>query len=353
LRILVTGGAGFVGSAFVQALMSVEDISVLVLDIMSYAANEEALVPFADHPNFRLVTADICDQSAVRQALRSFEPDAVVNLAAETHVDRSIDSPQQFVRTNVLGTGVLLEESHAYWRMLPAGARERFRFHQVSTDEVFGPAASRPFTEEASYNPSSPYAASKAGADHLVRAWGRTYGLPVLITFSTNNYGPWQFPEKLIPLVLVKALNRETIPIYGDGTQRRDWLHVEDHVAGILAVLLYGSPGQSYCIAAGSDVTNLEVVRLLLQQLDRKRPAVSGSYESLIQHVEDRPGHDQRYALDATKVEAELGWRCGKSLKTGLADTIDWYLENESWWRGILERTYDGKRLGLDAQRIL
>ncbi|MHB8528230.1 MAG: dTDP-glucose 4,6-dehydratase [Caulobacteraceae bacterium] len=351
LRILVTGGAGFIGSALVRHLIAETAYEVLNLDCLTYAGDPRSLAGVKDHPRYRFVKADVRDAGAVRKALGDFEPDVVTHLAAESHVDRSIDGPAAFVHTNVVGTFNLLAESVEYWRRLPDPRQGRFRFHHISTDEVFGSLDEGRFTETTAYDPRSPYSASKAGADHLARAWGHTYGLPVIITNCSNNYGPYQFPEKLIPLMIIRALAGESLPVYGAGANVRDWLEVADHARALTAVFQSGAPGETYVIGGRCEKTNLEVVRKVCETLDRLRPRGDGRpYALQIAHVADRPGHDLRYAVDPAKLERELGWRAKETFESGLERTVAWYLDNEWWWRPILARRYSGERLGLAVQ---
>ena len=348
MRVLITGGAGFIGSALARRLMAGGGHSVLVYDALTYAASPDALAGLDGRPGYAFVQGDVCDAAAVAAALAAFRPEIIAHLAAETHVDRSIDGPQAFVQTNVMGTAVMLEQALAYWRGQDAAGRERFRFHHISTDEVFGSLgdAGR-FTETSPYDPRSPYAASKAGADHLVRAWGKTYGLPVLVTNCSNNYGPFHFPEKLIPLVIARALQGRTLPVYGDGEQVRDWLHVDDHARALEAVFLRGAPGRTYNVGGDAERRNIDVVRAICSLLDRRRPREDGlSYAEQIVFAPDRPGHDRRYAIDASRIRNELGWAPEIDFDRGLETTVAWYLENEAWWRAILAGRYDGGRLG-------
>ncbi len=348
-RILVTGGAGFIGSALIRRLIAATPHRVLNLDALTYAASRDALAEVEGHERYGFIHADIREREAVRAALAEFAPDIVTHLAAESHVDRSIDAPGAFIEVNVGGTTSLLSETLAYWRALPSPRRERFRFHHISTDEVFGAlAATGVFSETSPYDPRSPYSASKAGADHIVRAFGHTFGLPVLITNCSNNYGPWQFPEKLIPLMIIKALRGEPLPVYGAGDQVRDWLHVEDHVEALIRVFEAGTPGETYLIGGRCERTNLDIVRAICAHLDGVRPRPDGKpHADAIAHVADRPGHDRRYAVDPSKIERELGWRVGTPFGDGMARTIDWYLAREAWWAPILEGAYAGERLGL------
>ena len=347
-RVLATGGAGFIGSALVRHLVTESDHEVLNVDALTYAGNLSSLAPVAGHPRYRFVHADICDAAAMASVFDDFRPDVVCHLAAESHVDRSIDGPAAFVRTNVVGTFTLLAAALDHWRGLDGAAKERFRFHHISTDEVFGALGDTGFfTEATAYDPRSPYSASKAGSDHLVRAWHHTYGLPVVLTNCSNNYGPYHFPEKLIPLMIIKCLAGEALPIYGAGANIRDWLYVEDHVRALRAVFERGAPGGSYMVGGNSERTNLDVVGTICATLDRVRPRDDGqSYAAQISYVADRPGHDFRYAIDASKLREELGWRPCESFESGIEKTIRWYLDNEPWWREILSGAYAGERLG-------
>lgn len=347
-RFLVTGGAGFIGSAVARFLIGETDHHALVVDKLTYAGNRASLGSIADDPRFSFVEADIADAAKMRDVLEHFCPDVVMHLAAESHVDRSIDGPGAFVQTNVVGTFVLLQAALDYWRGLPAPAASRFRFHHVSTDEVFGSLGPQgSCTECSSYQPSSPYSASKAAADHLVRAWHHTYGLPTIVSNCTNNYGPYHFPEKLIPLVILNALEGEPLPVYGRGEQVRDWLYVEDHVRALVLVAERGDPGESYNVSGGSERTNIAVVRDICALLDElARDPAAGPRERLIAFVADRPGHDLRYALDATKIRRELGWQPRENLATGLRKTVEWFLANRAWWEPIRRKVYRGERLG-------
>jgi dTDP-glucose 4,6-dehydratase len=349
-RVLVTGGAGFIGSALCRHLMNSGRYDVLNLDKLTYAADLAAVADAAALPNYRLEIADICERTKVREIFDRFRPDWVFHLAAETHVDRSIDSPEAFLETNVIGTQRLLAGALDYWRGLDAGARETFRFVHVSTDEVYGTlGATGSFTEESPYRPNSPYAASKAAADHLARAWHVTYGLPVIISNCSNNYGPYQFPEKLIPHMVIRALKGQSLPVYGAGENVRDWLFVDDHVTALLAIAQKGRLGEKYNVGGHGERRNIDVVRAICGHLDRLRPRAHGTYADLIAFVADRPGHDLRYAIDPGKTEREIGWRQSTDLEAGLAQTIAWYVENESWWQAKLDAGYQAQRLGVGA----
>ena len=347
MRILVTGGCGFIGSALVLHLVRDLGHDVLTLDALTYAANPVSLAPLAEDPRHRLVEADICDADAVRAAFADFRPDAVMHLAAESHVDRSITDPGAFIRTNVIGTQVMLDAARGHHEGLAADAKGRFRFLHVSTDEVYG---SLPpggfFTEGSRYDPRSPYSASKAASDHLARAWHETYGLPVLVTNCSNNYGPRHFPEKLIPLMILNALEGKKLPVYGDGLNERDWIHVEDHARGLVAVLERGRVGETYLLGGRAVRNNLAVVEALCAAFDRLRPE-HAPHARLIAFVADRPGHDRRYAIDPGKAEAEIGWAPSKTFEQALEETVRWYLDNAAWWRPIREGRYAGERLGL------
>jgi len=349
--ILVTGGMGFIGSAVLRHLLATTDATVLNLDKLTYAASPEALGEWRAHPRHIHLPADICDHAAVAAAFAQHRPSHVMHLAAESHVDRSIDAPGDFVRTNVLGTQVLLDAARVHWATLSGAAKAAFRFHHVSTDEVFGALGhgDKPFDETTPYDPRSPYSASKAASDHLVRAWHHTYGLPTFVSNTTNNYGPWQFPEKLIPLVALNALEGRKLPVYGDGSNVRDWLHVEDHAEALVLALFRGQPGETYCIGPRQERSNLEVVQAICATLDRLRPDPAGPRARLITFVPDRPGHDLRYAMDPSRAEAKLGWRARYDFASGLEATLRWYLDNEAWWGPIRARRYAGQRLGTAA----
>nr|WP_302474444.1 dTDP-glucose 4,6-dehydratase [Roseococcus sp. MDT2-1-1] len=348
VTLLLTGGCGFIGSAVVRHILGTTDEAVVNIDKLTYAASPEALEAWRAHPRHVLIQADICDAEAMRSAFRTHRPRAVMHLAAESHVDRSIDGPAEFIRTNVVGTQVMLEAAREYWSGLEGEAKAAFRFHHVSTDEVFGSLypGDPPFTPETPYDPRSPYSASKAASDHLVRAWNHTYGFPSFVSNTTNNYGPWQFPEKLIPLVTLNALEGKQLPVYGKGDNVRDWLHVEDHAEALALALFRGQPGATYCIGPRQERTNLDVVKAICATLDRLRPDPAGPRERLITFVKDRPGHDFRYAMDPSGAEAALGWKARFDFESGLEHTIRWYLDHEAWWRPIREKAYAGQRLG-------
>lgn len=338
MRILVTGGAGFIGSALVRQLISHTDASVLTFDKLTYAGHVENLESIADNDRHQLIVADVADRQAVHDAFVSFRPTAVMHLAAESHVDRSIMNPDDFIKTNVMGTYVFLDEALAYWQSLDAPGLQEFRFIHVSTDEVFGSLGQEgTFSEKSQYQPNSPYSASKAGADHLARAWFSTYGLPVIITNCSNNYGPYQYPEKLIPVIINNALSGTAMPIYGAGDQVRDWLHVDDHVRALMRTLIAGQPGETYCIASGEEVNNLNLVHMICELLDDLVPTSAHiPHKNLISHVTDRLGHDKRYAMDWRKIETNLDWRPSVSLRDGLRETVSWYLAHQDWSKMVL-----------------
>lgn len=348
---LVTGGAGFIGGNFVLGLLKSADAKIINYDKLTYAGNLETLASVADHPTHIFLRGDICDRDRMRRVLDEHRPDCIVNFAAESHVDRSIDVPGEFIQTNIVGTFEMLQAARAYWEGLGEEAQKRFRFLHVSTDEVYGSLGETGlFTEETPYAPNSPYAASKAAADHLVRAFHRTYRLPLLTTNCSNNYGPYQFPEKLLPLMIGHALSGKPLPIYGDGRQVRDWLYVEDHCRGILKVLEQGKIGEVYNIGGHCEKTNLEVVQTLCDVLDEMVPdSPHVPHRSLISFVEDRPGHDRRYAIDATKIQRQLGWTPSETFESGLRKTVHWYLENQDWVEHVMSGAYRGERLGLGA----
>ena len=348
-RILVTGGAGFIGSALVRQLIAETSAEVCNVDKLTYAGNLASLAQARQSNRHQFHQVDICDGPALARILADFQPDTVMHLAAESHVDRSIDGPAEFIQTNVVGTFTLLDAATAYWRGRDEANRAAFRFHHISTDEVFGSLGSEgQFDEATAYDPRSPYSASKAASDHLVRAWHHTHGLPVVLTNCSNNYGPYHFPEKLIPLTILKAIAGENLPVYGDGSNVRDWLHVEDHARALRAVVEHGRLGETYCVGGNAERTNLQVVHAICDELDRLRPRGDGqSYRTQISFVTDRPGHDFRYAIDAGKLKAELGWEPRESFESGIAATVRWYLDNEDWWRAVQSGAYQGERLGL------
>ncbi len=349
MRILITGGAGFIGSALIRHLLNHTEHQVLNLDKLTYAGNLESLASVAANPRYRFVQADIADSTAVSRALDEFQPDAIMHLAAESHVDRSIDGPAAFIQTNIVGTYALLEATRSYWMQLEPVRKAAFRFHHISTDEVYGDlhGADELFTERTPYAPSSPYSASKAASDHLVRAWQRTYGLPVLLSNCSNNYGPYHFPEKLIPLVILNALDGKPLPVYGNGQQVRDWLYVEDHARALLKVVSEGKVGETYNIGGHNEQKNLHVVESICALLDELAPRQSGgSYKEQISFVSDRPGHDLRYAIDASKIERELGWKPEETFASGLRKTVHWYLDNLDWCRRVQDGSYQRERLG-------
>jgi dTDP-glucose 4,6-dehydratase len=349
--VFVTGGAGFIGSALVRQLIARGDVRVVVIDLLTYAGNRESLASVEDSPMFVFEQVDICDGDALAVLFHRHQPTGVYHLAAESHVDRSIDGPAAFIETNVVGTFRLLDATLGYWRTLAPATRASFRFLHVSTDEVYGSLGAEGFfSEETPYAPNSPYSASKAGSDHLVRAWHHTYGLPTVTTNCSNNYGPCQFPEKLIPLVLQRAVQGQPLPVYGRGENVRDWLYVDDHAAALQLALATGRPGETYAIGGRSERTNLEVVRAICGLLDELRPAPDGAkHESLITFVTDRPGHDLRYAIDSSRIERELGWRRAETFETGLRKTVAWYLDHPEWVERVLSGAYRGERLGLHS----
>ena len=351
MRILVTGGAGFIGSALIRHLLANTGHEVLNLDKLTYAGVLTSLADVENEPRYRFVRADICDAQAVAATLESFQPEIVAHLAAESHVDRSIEGPSAFIETNLVGTFTMLQQVLTYWQGLGAERKAAFRFHHISTDEVFGSLGKDGFfTEETAYDPRSPYSASKAGSDHLVRAWGHTYGLPVLLSNCSNNYGPYHFPEKLIPLIIIRALAGEPLPVYGDGANVRDWLFVEDHARALHTVFERGVPGQSYNVGGNAERRNIEVVETICAVLDNLRPREDGnSYASQITFVADRPGHDRRYAIDAAKIRSELGWAPKVTFEEGIEATVCWYLQRPDWWQPLVSGRYDTERLGLVA----
>jgi dTDP-glucose 4,6-dehydratase len=352
MKVLVTGGAGFIGSAVCRHFVAERGATVLNVDKLTYAANLASLRPIENQPGYSFHQADVCDRAAIASLIAEFAPDAVLHLAAESHVDRSIDGPGEFIRTNIDGTYAMLDAALDYWRKLPSDRAARFRFHHVSTDEVFGALGARgKFTETSRYKPNSPYAASKAASDHLVRAWHETYGMPALLSNCSNNYGPYHFPEKLIPLAILKALHGETVPVYGRGRNVRDWLYVEDHARALYTILTEGQPGASYNVGGDGERTNIAVVTQICALLDEMVPnSPHRPHAKLITFVADRPAHDQRYAIDATKIRSELGWRAQESFDTGLRRTVRWYLDNRDWWEPIWYGRYPGTRLGTGTQ---
>lgn len=352
--ILVTGGAGFIGSAVVRHIIQDTPYQVVNLDKLTYAGNLESLNSVSDSPRYQFEQADICDRSAMERIFAQYRPDVVMHLAAESHVDRSIDGPAAFIETNIIGTYTLLEAARNYWNALEPQAKAAFRFHHISTDEVYGDLEGPDslFTETTPYAPSSPYSASKASSDHLVRAWRRTYGLPTLITNCSNNYGPFHFPEKLIPLMILNALAGKPLPVYGKGEQIRDWLYVEDHARALVKVATEGAVGETYNIGGHNERKNIDVVHTLcdlLEELVPNKPAGVAHYRDLITYVADRPGHDLRYAIDASKIAHDLGWVPQETFESGIRKTVIWYLENETWWRRVQDGSYAGERLGLGA----
>ncbi|WP_443090756.1 dTDP-glucose 4,6-dehydratase [Basfia succiniciproducens] len=353
MKILVTGGAGFIGSALIRYIINQRQDEVINLDKLTYAANLDSLETVSLNPRYSFERADICDRAALDRIFADHQPDAVMHLAAESHVDRSIDGAGIFIQTNIVGTYTLLEAARHYWNRLDTERKKTFRFHHISTDEVYGDLADKNalFTEETPYSPSSPYSASKASADHLVRAWHRTYGLPTIVSNCSNNYGPFQFPEKLIPLMILNALEGKPLPVYGNGLQIRDWLFVEDHVRALYKILTEGRVGETYNIGGNNEKSNIEVVKTLctlLEELVPNKPAGVMKYEDLICYVADRPGHDLRYAIDSSKINRELDWRAEESFESGMRKTLQWYLTNKSWWRRILNGSYHLERLGLN-----
>ncbi len=349
MNILVTGGAGFIGSAVIRHLINETEHHVLNVDKLTYAGNLESLISVSDHPRYQFTQTDICDHVSLTRLFLEFQPDIVMHLAAESHVDRSIDGPAEFINTNIVGTYTLLEVARKYWQNLSTIKKSRFKFHHISTDEVYGDLEGTTdlFTETTPYLPSSPYSASKASSDHLVRAWHRTYGLPVVITNCSNNYGPYHFPEKLIPLMILNALDGKSLPVYGNGQQIRDWLFVEDHARALYQVATKGIVGETYNIGGHNEKQNIEVVKTICKILDELKPRLEGkTYTSLITFVNDRPGHDLRYAIDASKIERELGWKPQESFETGIRKTVQWYLNNLEWCQRVQDGSYQRERLG-------
>jgi len=356
MKFLITGGSGFIGSAVIRHLINDLEHEVVNVDKLTYAGNMESLEDIANNPLYSFEQVDICDSREVERVFNMYQPDKVMHLAAESHVDRSIDGPSEFIQTNIVGTCVLLDIAKNYWLKLNKKKRVTFRFHHISTDEVYGDLKETDdlFTELSPYDPSSPYSASKASSDHLVRAWNHTYGFPVVITNCSNNYGPYQFPEKLIPLFIINAVKNKPLPIYGNGRQIRDWLYVEDHARALVRVIMYGKNGETYNIGGHNEKTNIEVVKSLCTILDElvpEHPEGIDKYEELITYVTDRPGHDLRYAIDASKIERELEWTPSETFESGIRKTVMWYLSNEKWWAGVLDGSYKGERIGLGVEK--
>ncbi|MGR6832878.1 dTDP-glucose 4,6-dehydratase [Aliivibrio wodanis] len=355
MKILVTGGAGFIGSAVIRHIINNTNDLVVNVDKLTYAGNLESLSDIQDHKHYVFEQVDICDRAELDRVFSDHTPDAVMHLAAESHVDRSIDGPAAFIETNIIGTYTLLEATRTYWNALPDDKKSAFRFHHISTDEVYGDLEGTDdlFTETTSYKPSSPYSASKASSDHLVRAWLRTYGLPTIVTNCSNNYGPYHFPEKLIPLMILNALDGKPLPVYGNGMQIRDWLFVEDHARALYKIATEGEVGETYNIGGHNEKSNIEVVKTicsLLEELAPNKPEGVNQYLDLITYVTDRPGHDVRYAIDASKIERELGWKPEETFESGIRKTLVWYLGNKSWWSRVLDGSYVGERLGVSSE---
>lgn len=355
MKTLITGGAGFIGSAVIHHIISNTSNSVINVDSLTYAGNLESLASIEASRRYSFEHVDICNRTELDRIFYEYQPDAVMHLAAESHVDRSIDGPAAFIETNIVGTYTLLEATRAYWNTLAGDKKQAFRFHHISTDEVYGDLEGTDdlFTETKSYEPSSPYSASKASSDHLVRAWLRTYGLPTVITNCSNNYGPYHFPEKLIPLIILNALDGKPLPVYGNGMQIRDWLFVEDHARALYKVVTEGEVGETYNIGGHNEKANIDVVKTicsLLEELVPNKPAGVNQYLDLITYVTDRPGHDVRYAIDASKIERELGWKPEESFESGIRKTVEWYLDNKQWWSRVLDGSYTGERLGVSSE---
>ena len=348
--VFVTGGAGFIGSAVIRHLLDKTEASVVNIDKLTYASNLNSIPQAIENPRYRFAQVDICSGAELRRLFEQHRPQYVMNLAAESHVDRSIDGPGEFIQTNILGTFTLLQEALRYWRGLERNVQNRFRFHHISTDEVYGSLdAEGLFTETTPYAPNSPYSASKASSDHLVRAWYATYGLPIIVTNCSNNYGPFHFPEKLVPHIIIRCLTEQPLPVYGDGQNVRDWLYVEDHACALALVVERGRVGETYNIGGRNERANIQVVKGICHLLDEIAPSSRGYHERLIRFVPDRPGHDRRYAIDPRKIESELGWHAAESFESGLAKTVRWYLNNRPWWQAILDRGYKPVRIGFRA----
>lgn len=356
VKILVTGGAGFIGSAVIRHIINNTQDSVINVDKLTYAGNLESLLTVENNERYTFEQVDICDRTELDRVFAEHQPDAVMHLAAESHVDRSIDGPAAFIETNIVGTYTILEATRAYWNQLDITHKTAFRFHHISTDEVYGDLEGTDdlFTETTSYEPSSPYSASKASSDHLVRAWLRTYGLPTIVTNCSNNYGPYHFPEKLIPLIILNALDGKALPVYGDGMQIRDWLYVEDHASALYTVVTKGEIGETYNIGGHNEKANIEVVKTicsLLEELVPNKPQGVTEYQNLITYVTDRPGHDVRYAIDASKIARELGWKPAETFESGIRKTVEWYLANQKWWSRVLDGSYSFERLGTSMNK--